>query len=426
MPIDSHLNYLQKHAFCAPQISTVPKKDLGIVVVIPATDELNILRTLESLAACGPCGCAVEVIVVVNGSEARGEYIRERNQQTFNLVNGFAQGFANADLQFHALHFPDLPQKHAGVGLARKIGMDEAVHRFGLAENPLGIIVSLDADAVVEPHYFAAIAQYFGQNRHLQSCTIAFQYEPDDEADACAAEAILRIELAERILVAGLRHAGHPYAYHTLGAAMAVRASAYQAQAGMNRRKAGEDFDFLQKFIELGVHGDCNATTVHVSGRQSQRKPGGIGQRVWQYCEEPNPEYPAFALGGFQELAEVMPLVPTWFALDETSLGNALAQFPPAFRGFMQAQGFVKSVLEIQKYTTNAAAFEKRFFRWFHSTRTFLYLGYCRDFHFPNAPIWEVGNAMRDWILGNETTKNEPLGGNAFTLGELLVWFRNH
>jgi hypothetical protein len=428
VPIDSHLNYLQKHAYCAPQIVAAPAPNLGLVVLVTANLEYALTSTLTSLLSCNTCDCAVEVIVAIVGSDTDSDANRERNLMCSRFANYYADRLGLPEIQFHVLFLPDLPAKHAGMGLARKLGMDEAINRFSLAGNGDGLIVSLDAGAVVEPDYLTCIKDYFDWHRQIQSCSIAFQYEidpspisstlHDTKADAVGKEAVLRIELAERILIAGLCRAGHPYAFYTVGAAMAVRASAYQAQAGMSRRKAGEVFDFLQKFIEIGVHGQCLTTTVRVSGRSFQDFPGTLGSRVAQYCAEPNPEFPIFALAGFQELAQVLPLVKDWYALDQAGLELALQQFPPAFRGFMEAQGFVKSVLEVQKYTTNAAAFEKRFYRWFHSTRTFLYLGYCRDFHFPNAPILEVGNAMRAWILGDVE------GHEELDLLGLLNWFR--
>lgn len=337
------------------------------------------------------------MIVVLSSRETDDEALKVRNLSTLAQAAAWAQVHAREDLQFHFLHFPDLPRKHAGVGLTRKIGMDEAVHRFGLADNPRGIIVSLDADTVCDSNYLRAIELYFDKHRKVDSCSLAFAFQVEADAESLQAEAILRIELAERMLVVGLRACGHPYAYHTLGAAMAVRVGAYQTQAGMNRRKTGEDFDFLQKFIELGVHGDCVDARVFPSARSSQRKPNGIGQRVAQYCAAPDPDFPVFALESFLALATGLKAVPTWFEMDANALAAELDQFPAGFMEFMQMSAFPKVIAEIQRYTSNAAAFEKRFYRWFNSLRTFQYFGFCRDHHFPNQPILQVGNALLAW-----------------------------
>ncbi len=388
-----------------------------MVVVIPCYDEGNLLRTLASLEACTPTACAVEVIVVLSSSEADDAALKARNLATLAQAEAWAQEHAREDLQFHFLHFPELPRKHAGVGLTRKIGMDEAVHRFGLADSPRGIIVSLDADTVCDSNYLRALELYFDKHRKVDSCSLTFAFEVEADAESFQTDAILRIALAERILVAGLRACRHPYAFHTLGAAMAVRVGAYQTQAGMNRRKTGEDFDFLQKFIELGVHGDCVDAQVFPSGRSSQRKPNGIGQRVAQYCAAPDPDFPVFAVESFQALEVGLKAVPTWFGMDANALAAELDQFPAGFKEFMQLSEFPKVIAEIQRYTSNAAAFEKRFYRWFNSLRTFQYFGFCRDHHFPNRPILEVGNAMLAW-MGKKNSSTEEVD-----LAKLLALF---
>lgn len=418
MPIDSHLSYLQKHAFCKPQIATPPAPQLGMVVVIPCHDEPDPWRTLESLLACRPNNCAVEVIVVVASSERDAPAVVQRNIQTHAQISAWAQASAHVQVQFHAILCAGLPAKHAGVGLARKIGMDEAVHRLALVDAAAqGIIVSLDADATVDAAYFEALTYYFERNRGLQSCSMDFAYAVEEQ-DALHQAAILRIELAERILVAGLRHAGHPYAFHTLGAAFAVRASAYEAQAGMNKRKAGEDFDFLQKFIELGVHGECRATKISLSARSSQRKPAGIGQLVAQYCAAPDTAFPVFARDGFLELRAFFQAVPDYYRLDRNGLMAALEAISPALQGYLEAQGFLKTILEIQQYTRSAAAFEKRFFRWFNSLKTFHCFQYFQQNFYENQPLLKEANAIRNWILGNAASDE------GLELEALLVWFR--
>ncbi len=102
------------------------------MVVIPCFNEPDLLGSLESLAICDPPGCAVEVIVVVNSSVNSIEEVRLQNQRTLEWASAWGRNHP----EVHLLHFPDLPAKHAGVGLARKIGMDEAARRFDEAGNP--------------------------------------------------------------------------------------------------------------------------------------------------------------------------------------------------------------------------------------------------------------------------------------------------
>ena len=140
-------SYLQKYGFLSPKIAVTPNQKLGIVVVIPCFNEPNTTATLDSLLQCKIPKLEFKVIVVVNQSEIIDSEIAERNLKTI------------AELKFWQISHPDfpleimeelsLPKKHAGVGLARKIGMDEAVHLFYQSQTD-GIIVALDSDCVVE------------------------------------------------------------------------------------------------------------------------------------------------------------------------------------------------------------------------------------------------------------------------------------
>ncbi len=64
-------------------------------------------------------------------------------------------------ISFYPVYCDNLPRKHAGVGLARKIGMDQAVLRFAAVHNFRGIIVNLDADSVCNKNYFTEILNHF-------------------------------------------------------------------------------------------------------------------------------------------------------------------------------------------------------------------------------------------------------------------------
>ncbi|MEM4247718.1 MAG: hypothetical protein QXH80_00460, partial [Candidatus Nanoarchaeia archaeon] len=85
--------------------------------------------------------------------------------------------------------------------------------------------------------------------------------------------------------MAGLTFAGSPYAYHTLGSAMAFRASAYISAGGMPRKNGGEDFYMLQALRKIGRIGLISNTTVYPSSRISDRVPFGTGPRLKQYLD---------------------------------------------------------------------------------------------------------------------------------------------
>src|ERR1044071_2107715 len=103
-----------------------------MVVVIPCFNEPDLIAALSSLWACERPSCAVEVIVVVNSSELAPADVLARNAETLRTGSQWAAEHHHPLLAFHCLNFPALPGKKAGVGLARKIGMDEALARLDM------------------------------------------------------------------------------------------------------------------------------------------------------------------------------------------------------------------------------------------------------------------------------------------------------
>ena len=118
--------YLQERTLFPPLINEPPADDLSLAVVIPARDEPDLIRSLESLAQCQAPDDSAEVIVIVNTSETDSEPKIETNQHIAAQAREWAAAHSSPKLHFHILEQHRLPKKHAGVGLARKIGMDEA------------------------------------------------------------------------------------------------------------------------------------------------------------------------------------------------------------------------------------------------------------------------------------------------------------
>src|SRR5216117_178850 len=123
-------SYFRRFGFCDRQIATPPEPDLGIVVVIPCFSEPDLIGSLESLWLCERPECSVEVIVIVNSPAGCGEEIHSQNKATLKMAADWIAQHRHPRLAFHTLHCPGLPAKQAGVGVARKIGMDEALRRF--------------------------------------------------------------------------------------------------------------------------------------------------------------------------------------------------------------------------------------------------------------------------------------------------------
>ncbi len=374
--------YFQRFGYCDRQIEATPEPGLAMVVVIPCHDEPDLITCLNSLWTCRRPTAALEVIVVINSSETAPDDLRTRNQNSWSEATDWIHQHDDKQFRVHLLHIPDLPKKHAGVGLARKIGMDEAVRRLSSTGHPEGVLICLDADCTCDPDYLVAIEDCFRDHPEAPGCSIYFEHPLEGPLDPAIYKAVTPYELHLRYYVHGLRFARFPHAHHTVGSSMAVRANAYCRQGGMNRRKAGEDFYFLQKIIPLGAFRDITNTCVRPSPRPSHRVPFGTGKAVRDGIESGTcVTYPFQAFIDLKQLFEQLPdparlSVGDWFP---ESLSDPMTQF-------LRTAGFEASLREIQQNTSSAEAFRKRFFTWFNGFLAMKYIHFARDqFYGPGA-----------------------------------------
>ncbi len=384
-----HNQYLSKYGFKPPQVNKEVSKSLHFIVVIPCFNEPDIISTLDSLKGCVKPNREVEVIIVVNQSENVPKSIDERNKQTVKDIHEWQE---NNTFWFsiHLLYEDSLPKKHAGVGLARKIGMDEAVFRFHQIDNDQGIIVCLDADCTVAPNYFQEIEQHFEDHPKTPGCAI--HYEHPLQGNDFSTEnytGIINYELFLRYYNLGLSFAGFPYAYHTVGSSMAVRSYAYQKQGGMNKRKAGEDFYFLHKIIKLGGFTTLNKTVVYPSARTSERVPFGTGKAINDFLQQLDYNYYSTydfeifkTLKRFVQACEEIYENETYVFEDE-SLNQSLTEI-----------SFQSSINEIKRNTVGFDSFKKRFFQYFDAFKVLKFVHFARDNFYPNQEIKDQVNLL--------------------------------
>ena len=371
-------HYFKRFGWCPRQIASPPPAGLGLVVVIPCFNEPGLLDALNALARCTPPSRDVEIIVVVNSGENAPSEILAQNRASLIQAKAWIAEHSSPRFAAHLLDFPALPAKHAGVGLARKIGMDEALRRFAAVNRLDGVILCFDADCGCDPNYLVEVERHFAEHPRSPGCSIYFEHPLDSEA-------IALYELHLRYYVQGLRFAGFPHAYHTIGSSMAVRVDAYLKQGGMNKRKAGEDFYFLHKIIPLGNFGEINRTRVVPSPRASDRVPFGTGRAVREYQRgEAMTTYP---LRAFDDLRELFAQVPALFASDPRRM-------PPAIEAFLATVDFPAALAEIRSNTTSPQAFAKRFFRWFDGFLAMKFIHFARDRHHGSADVTDAARSM--------------------------------
>ncbi|MEQ9425229.1 MAG: family 2 glycosyl transferase [Cyclobacteriaceae bacterium] len=372
--------YLTRYAYPVKFISEPPPKDLGIIITIPCFNEPNLILTLDSLKECSLPNCAVEIIVVINEAKNAPENVRRQNQHSQRDGQAWCQANNAHQFNTHILYCDGLPTKHAGVGLARKIAMDEAVRRFEAIGNPNGIIACFDADSTCQNNYLVELEKHFRDNKKSPGCSIYFEHPLENEP-------IAYYELFLRYYVNALRYAGFPYAYQTIGSSMAVRSWAYLKQGGMNRKKAGEDFYFLHRIIPLGDFSELNSTMIIPSSRKSDRVPFGTGRAMMDWEARSKDLTKTYNPKSFEDLKILFDQVDRLYQNDPDYLPNSLREF--------LSPEFYTQLQRLRKQSKSVIAFRKHFFGWFDGFKVLKFIHFARDEYFSNVKLTEAA----EWLF---------------------------
>jgi hypothetical protein len=359
-------HYMESRMLAPPLIVDRPSANVGMIVMIPACNERELLRTIHSLACCSPPHCAVEVIVVVNEAEGCRQEISSQNDRTLALLNDWKEKHQEAFFILYPVRPRPFPRKHAGVGLARKTGMDEAVSRFNQLDKPQGVIISLDADTLVDASYLVEVEKlFFYSERTPVGATIRFEHRTNELRDEQQREGMILYETYLHYYKQALEFCGYPHAIYTIGSAFAVRADAYVKQGGMSQRQAGEDFYFLHKLTQLGPLAELNTTCVYPSARVSDRVPFGTGAVLQKWVKGDERLRHTYCFRSFLDLKDFFQLVPLLYrqeCLHPEEWGIA----EPVLH-FLKEDHFGDALDGIKRNSSSATTFEKRFFQYFNA-----------------------------------------------------------
>lgn len=397
--------YFKRFPFRKINIALEPSKDLKIIVVIPSYNEKNIQPTIDSLfLKQDNFSFDVEVIVLINNSESEIEEIKEQNLLTLKTLQNLSETYIKSNMHLIPVLIGDLDPKHAGVGWARKLGMDLATQRFRTI-NFNGIIVGLDADTLVESNYFNSIYSFFFNNNY-NAASIHFEHPIiGNSFSEVHLKQIIYYELHLRYYKNSLKYSNLPYSFHTIGSAFALTASAYARQGGMNRRKAGEDFYFINKLIKGEIFGEINDTKVIPSPRISHRVPFGTGRAI---LEGLNSQKDLSITYDFQ----CFEIINSWINSIENKdfkYGN----FPEKLKAYMDYEIWIKHHIMMLNNTNSHKSYLKLFYNIFDAFWMLKFIHFLRDNYYPNTSLLYNTNTllvkMGYPIMGNITSQLEFL-----------------
>ncbi len=398
--------YFERQREFQVKIDNNPSKNLKYIVVIPCYYEFEILASLNSIWISKRPEFSIEVIIVINSSEDSDKKILDQNKKIYNEVKDWIKSHEDSLLRFFVLNEQNLPKKFAGAGLARKIGMDQAIFRFNSLDQIKGVIISVDADAKLSSNYFIELEKHF--NRFPKTNVVTTYFEHPIEGHEFKNEvydAITIYELYLRYYKQALNYTGFPYSYYTVGSCFAVNAKTYVKQGGMNRKQAGEDFYFLHKVFPLGNVFELNTIGVYPSSRLSDRVPFGTGPMVKFIIESGKEDFLTYSFDSFIELKSFFELVTDLFKISSEELKMLLDKLPGCITEFLQKNDIDKAIQEINENSSNIKTFTKRFFDWFNAFRVLKFLNFAHEEYYKKQPLLNETEKLMVLLVVKDTNE---------------------
>ena len=388
--------YIHNNIVYPTFIESEVSPELSMIVMIPCLNEPEILRTLESLWTCNQVTSLCEVIVAVNDSENSSPEVKQFNQEAFCELVGWKKKNDRPNMVLHPIYAESVNAKHAGAGMARKIGMDEAIRRFDAIDNHEGIIVSLDADCLISPNYLQQIESAF-KDKSCFAATINFRHRIEEMADVKQKQGIQLYEDYLHYYKKAHDFAGFPDSIYTIGSAFAVRASAYVKQGGMNRRQAGEDFYFLHKLTKLGTIAEIRDAFVYPSGRVSDRVPFGTGASMTKWMNDSEDLALTYNFGAFRDLKFLFDRIDSLFRITSENYPEFISTLPDSVQKYLETLDFTGKLTEINQNSSSIASFRKRFFQFFDAFIILRFLNLAHQKYYPRQKLSEAVSQLQEY-----------------------------
>ncbi|MEZ5572113.1 MAG: hypothetical protein R3E64_08825 [Halioglobus sp.] len=289
---------------------------------------------------------------------------------------------------------------NCGVGLARKAGCDLAL----LWMNAGGIsgkwLCSTDADATLPADYFHRL-----EDVATSAAAAVFPFRHTPAGDSVCDHATALYELRLHHYVLGLEYARSPYAYHTLGSALAITASAYAQVRGFPKRAGAEDFYVLNKLAKVGPIARLQGRSIELQSRRSARVPFGTGPAVDSIMTNTQIDDAALFYHPvcYQALRAVLAVIPALAQSPVTAIAQqCVAQdLPPdlaqQIQSVLTAMDIAAALQHCRQHGKSSAQFQRQFHQWFDGFRTLKFIHALRDAGWSQLSLQQL-NALQPML----------------------------
>jgi hypothetical protein len=392
------------------QLTRGDQDDFSSAVVIPVyAEKESIFSTLSSIAHNRASFLRDSLVIcVLNNKMSSPAEDKNNNLQTKSIIKAIIrkksldefkpeknifdnlQEIADSEIKLAYIDACsagyELPDNTGGVGLARKIGMDAALRMWQKESLNNKLILSLDADTLVQDNYLSSIKDYFTKN--IKTALVRYEHQmPENEEEKAA---IISYEIFLRYWVLALRYAQSPYAYHSIGSTIVTTALAYLEVRGMNKKQAGEDFYFLGKLAKIGKINYLQQTCVYPSARASRRVPFGTGKSIQQLLSRVSQEYVTYDADVFFILARFIDLIKRNIDSLAPDILLKANEIDPLLKIFLENYEFESFW---SKLVTRAKAEKvrlKQFHHWFDAFKTLKLINYLTRQKYPRVNIFNA------------------------------------
>lgn len=290
-----------------------------------------------------------------------------------------------------------IPAKQ-GVGLARKIAADIALALIDSGHIGKPWIYTSDADAHLPVDYLSALDNINTKPNAKPSANSSgqpaaaiypFKHRCDDSPVGRATQLY---EQRMHQYVDGLRSAGSPYAFQTIGSTIAVSATHYAQVRGFPKRSGGEDFYLLNKLAKTGQILKLQAPEISLDARQSDRVPFGTGPAISKLLGEKNIN----AAKIFYH-PEIFIELKTWLDVMADSQNQNLDDLPlsTCVKAALQAIGSPQAILAARKISTSAPGYSKHMHTWFDAFKTLKFIHYLQEHALPSVDLNKISCGLK-------------------------------
>ena len=388
-------NYLIKYDFSNWKLEK-KNKLYSTIIVIPALDEFTPLKDLLNSLEQNDNNYLnmILIIVVINNLKSHSDQIKRNNQETIDYLRdkyiSDSKSLLNLGIVDASSFGKELPEKNGGVGFARKLGMDFALMNFDYQSNDKNIIICLDADCLVKSNYLEEISKKTSAGN--SNCGfINFEHKANSQSEEAA---IINYEIFLRYYVLGLKYANSPFAFHSIGSTMFCDVNSYIKVGGMNKRKAGEDFYFMQKLALISKIDEIRTTKVYPSARPSWRVPFGTGQRVNRFLSNVQNEYLLYSPNSFEVLKIWLSILGDDINYSSNILMSNAKKIHKDLYDFLMINHFPESWNKILQNSNSELQLNLQKKLWMNGFRTMKLIHFLKDNSFPQINMFFALNEM--------------------------------